>query len=312
MAKKRANRTTKVQYTKGKPTRNSRGSVSFTSSASDIDQVHSLSNPFTASARGSKLPDSDSSKSVPITIIHRNNISTDANGKFGIWVRPTLAEVTTTATTVSGYTFTTMGTPVAVADNTAIAAQFSKYRIVSWGVKVYSTLAPTNQSGYFTMITDPTLAAGMSANSAFYEEVLTYPTTETTVQWISKPVGNSYLDYIDIASAHSWDELAIYGDLLPASGAVLQIEVFFNLECQVKISAISAAIATPAADHKPHILTALGDVAKKAAGSKLADDVKRGFLTWIKGALGRGAQMGSMYLSKALGIPTNTFPMLTN
>jgi len=303
-SKNQKRNTKKIQYTRGAPTRNNKGALGFANIEQDAAQVHSLANPFCQEARGSKLPDSDSSKSVAISLVTRKHISTDTNGLTAIRIKPSLAETYSVASTITGSVITTLASATAIADNTALAAQFGDYRIVSWGVKIFSTVAPTDQSGHFSMITNPSFTNGADTASSFFEETLAFPTTETTVQWISKPVGNSYLDYQDITSECSWDHLLIYGSGLPASTtAVFSIEVFFNLECQVKLGAISAAIATPAADHKPHILTAVGHVAKKLAGSKLAQEAKQGVFGWIKNALGTVAKAGLSFIGQRYGVP---------
>lgn len=272
-----------------------------------MEQVHSLANPFSASARGSKIPDSDSTKSVPISIVSRRSMASDAAGKIGVHIAPKLSECTSFGTTITGSVITTIGTAGPLPDYTALAAQFSSYRIVSWGVKVYSTLAPTNQSGYFTCITDPTFSSGFDTASSFFEETLTFPLSETSVQWVSKPVGNQYRDYIPIANQASWDHLFIYMDGMPAStSGAMQVEIYFNLECQVSLGSLSSAIATPSAEHKPHILAASAAVLKKVAGTKLGDAVKRGFMGWIRGALQRGGMVASRYL----GIPSDSLNMI--
>jgi len=295
---KRGTNRNAIRYSGGKPTRNGKASVGFAMSQGDMEEVHSITNPFCASARGAKLPDSDSTRSVPVSIVARHSATSDANGKLVIRVKPSLAEAFSDATTITGEVVTELAAATPVHDNTALAAQFDSYRIVSFGVKVYSTLVPTAQSGYFTVLTNPRFGNGINAASAFYEETTSYPTTEQTVQWISKPVGNAYLDYVDIAEDHSWDHFLVFGSGLPLStSACLIVEVFFNLECQVKLSGISAAISSPAAPHKPHILAAAGHTLAKAGGSKLAAAAKAGFMSWIKGALARGADIGMRYLT---------------
>jgi len=311
-ASRRSNNSKNVQYTVGRPTKNGRGSVAFTSSLADVQHVHSLVNPFSPSARGSKLPDSDSSKSVAISLVQKFTPDTDSGGNFVRFIQPSLID-TYVPTTLLGHSVTATSAAVSIADYAAVAASFSTYRIVSWGVKIYSTLAPTAQSGYFTMITDPKFAVGADGDSSFYEETLSYPTSEKTVQWVSKPMGNSYLDYHAIATpVLPWDSLMIMGVGLPATTSdVFIVEVFFNIECQVALGALTSAIATPAAAHKPHILAAVADVHKRSSGSKVASAVKAGFIGWIKGALSRGATMARNAISNyASSMSGGTLPPL--
>jgi hypothetical protein len=288
--------------------------VGYVSAHQDVEQVHSLVNPFSSSARGSKLPDVDSSRSVPISIVTRNPVATI--GSAGVWavrLKPSLANWSAGATTITGSVVTTLGAASSVPDYTALASQFIKYRIVSWGFKIYCTLPPTEQAGQFQVITDPDIGNGADTASSFYEENLTFPNSEQTVQWVSKPIGNQYLNYIPMTDDHSWDEVLIYASGLSNVNATTHlIETFYNIECQVMLGQITAAIATPAADHKPHVLAAVATVHKKSAGARVGAAVKAGLLGWIKGALGRAANIGMNYVGSMLGSKTGmSLPQLT-
>jgi hypothetical protein len=147
----------------------------------------------------------------------------------------------------------------------------------------------------------------MDAASSFYEEARTFPVTETSVQWISKPVGNEYLEYQPIAGSHQWDECCIYVSGLPAAAVgAMQFEVYINLECQVTIGVVSAAIATPAADSKPHMLTAMGHVAKHLAGTKVAQEAKEGLLSLLGRGLKAAVKTGLTLAGANFGISPMT------
>jgi len=305
--------TRRIRYTSGRPSKTSRGSVGFVTSQQDHNQVHSITNPFSQEARGSKLPDSDSSKSVPISIVTRYTLGSNTAGQAAFTMRPSIASSFSTAQTISGTTVDTFNTFQSIADNAAMAAQFSTYRIVSWGFKVFTRLAPTAQSGAFRIITDPSFVGGVNTASSFFEETLAFPTSETSVQWISKPVGNAYRDYIPIGNTASWDHVLFFAGGLPASVAsVFEVEVYYNLECQVALGALSSAIATPAAEHKPHIMSAAGEVLKQLGGTKLAKDAKQSIGSWIQGALRRVAKAGLGLLGSYAGIPPSASMQLLN
>lgn len=291
-----------VKYTGGQPTKSNRGSVGWASSAGDLEQVHSIANPFSSAARGSKLPDTDSSKSVAVSIVSRTQVSTiGAGGHWAAKITSNPQSSIAEATTITGAIITTFGAAASIPDYTAMSTQFSKKRLVSWGVKVFPTVAPTAQSGQFQMITDPTIANGINTSSSFHEENLSYPNSEATVQWISKPIGNQYLEYTAFNVYDDWDQLCIFANgLSTINGPTHIIEVFYNYECQVSFGQLAAAIATPAAESKPHVLAAVAHVHKQAAGSKLAAEVKSGMLDWVRGAIGRAMQVGEMYLGNKL------------
>jgi hypothetical protein len=195
--------------------------------------------------------------------------STDANGAFAKTISPSLYEHFTGATSIAGGAVATWGSPSSVSDYAAIAAEFATYRIVSMGVRVYSVLAPTSQSGFIRFITNPhpVNGAAYTYNGGLHESLSQFAVAGCDAHWIAKPVGNEYLSYVDIAERPSWDELIVIGEGLPAntSGAC-QFEIVMHLECQIDIGGIGSLIASPAAASKPRILAASGAVHNAIGG----------------------------------------------
>lgn len=259
---------------------------------SHASYAHALINPFSADSRGVKLPDDDSTRSVPITLKYTENINVTAGGYVGFQVRPTLADPVKKAATFLSTEISTWQTATANPDYAAIAAQFSEYRIVSWGVRVTPLVAPTDQSGFYRLITSPESPASalFHTTGGFYEEVEDFPTANSDVYWVSKPKGSTYKQYIPIADSADWEYLVMFGAGWKASanGAV-RIEVVFNIECQMKIGSISGSLATPAADHHPLVLTAVDHSRNKIKNahkgqsffSKMTSMAKRGIVSAV-------------------------------
>lgn len=306
----RRRNTKNLQLHTGAPTRNTRGG--FAVSQHDINELQGLTNPFSAHARGSKLPDSDSSRSVAITLVERRGVGTLASGKFAVRVTGTLKDSVGFATAISGQTATTFGAMEEVSDMAAFEAQFQNYRIVSWGVKAFTSLAPLDQKGIFTMFTIPPAGVstgaidGFNAGSSLYEEVRNFPITDTTVQWISKPVGIEHREYKSVFDTQEWDDLVIFGQGLPVSQTVMFLEIYYNLECTVKFGEMSGAAATAAADFKPHMLAGMGHVAKHLAGTKTGQEIKSSIGHWIKQGLLTAGKTGLAVLANKYGVPPQT------
>jgi hypothetical protein len=261
----------KIQYTTGRPTQNVRSSVGFASSQSDIKHVHAITNPFSDEARGSKIPDDDSSKSIPMTLWDIHTFSATGTN-FACGIQPALRNNIYTALTIVSSTVTAWNPGQDITDYSALSSAIHQFRIVSWGVRVFSTLAPTDQSGYFRIITLPESNFGSALNygSTFFEEVKAYPLSDTTVHWISKPIGTAWKEYKDVSATMDWDRVLVVANGLPsgASGAIT-VEVVYNIEVQPNIGSITGSLATPALEHKPHVLTAAANTLAKHAGSHI-------------------------------------------
>ncbi len=248
-----------ITYKQGRPTRVPRGSVGASRSQKPFDLAHAMVNPFSPRARGAKIPDDDSSRSVAITNVTRIN-HTIQSGQTVAYIQANLQDAWKRSGTLTGSTVTAWnGSYTSVTDFAALNSSFSSYRIVSWGVRVIPLAAPTNQSGSIAAITlssNPT-GANYDTASTFVEEIEMVPVAGADLHWVAKPQGTEWKSYIPMTSTHNWTSVvfAFYG--YPSAQEVL-FELFYNLECQVAVGQISGGIASPAADHNPHAL-ALAD-----------------------------------------------------
>lgn len=268
---RKGSQTVQVRQKRGRATKNQRNTIQYGAhSATDVKHVCALADPFSDCAKGAKLPDSDNTPSIAMQIRDHTTIGSDASGRGGCVVRPNPSAAFTAAASLSGSEVLTWSADAGLTDYTAIAAGSSKYRLVSWGVRVFSELAPTNQSGAIRFITTPNNNTGgaFTYASSFFEEVKMFPTSTDPVYWTSKQVGNKYLEYIDLTDRADWEQLTLVAYGLPASTAnCFVVEVVYNFEIQPSLGQLTGSLATPAADHKPHVMQAAGTLLKKHAGA---------------------------------------------
>jgi hypothetical protein len=191
-------------------------------------------------------------------------VGSDANGRIAIQVRPQPCNVNTvqlgatiTATQVTSWT--AAGAPVdPSAAEMLLAAQ--TYRFVSWGVRCYPLLAPTNQSGSikFMSVSDGAAAAPFLYNGGAFEVVSMYAVANSDVHWVSKPIGNEWKNYTTLGSeGASFETLVIVIEGLPAATAgAFEVEIICNLELQPKPNSIVASLATAALGSSTTVLKA--------------------------------------------------------
>jgi hypothetical protein len=289
MAKKKQPKSKKVVLKRGAPTRNQRATVNYGAhTMEDVNHVCALADPFCPAAKGAKLPDSDNTPSIAMQIRDHGIINSDSNGRGALVVRPNPSAAFTTGNVITGTQVSSWNPDGQLSDYTAIAAGASKYRLVSWGVRIFSELAPTNQSGAFRVITTPTNNTGVAFTyaSSFFEEVKMFPTATEPVYWTSKTVGNQYREYIDLTSRADWEQVSIIAYGLPASTAnCFVVEVVYNFEIQPSLGQLTGSLATPAADHKPHVLQAAAHLVKKHAGAAVERHGPGILATLARGAL---------------------------
>lgn len=222
-------------------------------------------NPWSASARGSKIPDDDSSRSVAITVTDTFSVTTNAGGNQAVYIRPCLAGSHALSSSITNYV-PAWAPADNIVDYTAVSGAFSKYRIVSWGYRFITTESALSSKGRVRIITaDQTTAVSLAGG--LFETVTDYALSQADIAWVSRPLGVNWKEYIDIDAIHSWDYGLILITGANASTYVASIEVVYNLECIVELGTVTGAIATPAADHHPLALTAADHVRNKTAHS---------------------------------------------
>jgi len=256
-----------ANYKYNVPTKQGRGGISL--KGMSTNKVEALTNPFHDAARGTRIPDDDSAPSVPVTLRSTFTVGTSAAGETAFTIAPVIIDCFRSASTMSGPTVTTWGSGFAMNDYAATAAAFSKYRIVSLGVRVFPITRPTEQGGAIRIITTPEkLPNGVILDGGFWETVNNVAVSQADVHWIAKPQGTTWKEYVDIDSlAANYNNLAvlIYG----AQGSVtnaFSVEVTFNLECLVELGSVVGSLAKPGRASDPKLLQTASVVHSKHHG----------------------------------------------
>lgn len=251
-----------ANYKFNRPSRNPRSSIASQSLTKGVHKVCGLSDPFCEASRGSRIPDDDSSPSVPITIKSTYYAGTGGSGSAAIRVRANPSACFSLATAISGTNVTTWGGHTAMIDYAAVATSFSKYRMVSFGVRIYPVVAPTAQSGSLRVITSPELTpTPIDLGGGLWEAIDTVAFSEADVYWVGKPSGTTWKEYVDIAgeAPYTHCNAVLYGG--PASTAIVYaIEVVMNMECLVEVGAVVSGLAKPGEPSNPQIMQAASRV----------------------------------------------------
>lgn len=295
-------------YRQPRPTRNFRSTMGVSGPTNDARLTQALLNPFSPVARGAKIPDDDSARSIAFTSVNRKTVSVGGSTTVFTFT-PNLSTYYKQSQTISGGVVTVWNPTVTPVENfTNISDTFSQYRIVSWGVRVVPLAAPTAQSGYISMQTNgiDATVANYDPYSGFYEEIENYPVAGSEVMWVAKPQGTDWKVYQPIAAGHNWTSLAVFID--GYTGLVL-FETVFNVEATVQINTIAGALATPAEDHKPHVLTLTDHVRNR---TKHAHPNEPAFSATLKSAMAQGIGMladaaipaAGKFLMRAFGVPS--------
>jgi len=213
-----------------------------------ITAVCSNLDPFCPHAEGAKLYDRDSSKTFAIQVKSYQGLNTDANGKGAMEVNASLNDSFTTASTITGDAVTAWNAYSTADGYSSIDATFNKYRIVSWGVRVYCSAKATESQGTLILATASDSGISFNVASSSYEEVMRFPLYGADVYWISKAQSYTATKFEAIATAVSndWNHLYIGLDNCQASSNVLGIEIVYNLELQVDPLDFFSRATTPA------------------------------------------------------------------
>jgi hypothetical protein len=283
-----------------------------------MESVCAMTNPFCPAARGSKIPDDDSSPSIACTMVSTFEVATDASGNAAFSVQPNLASVFKKGTAITGTTVTTWGTSYQTANHAEYAATFNEFRVVSFGVRVYSVLAPTEQSGYVRLVTSPeNIPNGTNIDGGLWQAVETYSMSDLDAHVVLRPRGIEWKEYVPVGTDFSYNTVTGIVQGSVASKTALIVEVIINTEGTVNLGSISGSIATPGAPSNPHALQAASRVHAKHNGIHNAPTQSVGSKLWgfAKNALLDVAASAIPYVGgavKSLFTSQNSYPRIMN
>jgi hypothetical protein len=194
-------------------------------------------------------------------------VDTNANGDAAFIVAPNIQNLFYLGTAIAGTNVTTWGAAASAKDWTAFSPMADQARIVSMGVRVYSTLSPTEQSGYCRIVTSPELPSpGVNIDGGLWEAVQTYPMSELDAHVVLRPQGVEWKVYHPITSNLDYNCVAAIVKGSAASKTALIVEITINLECLVNIGQLAGGLATPGKPSDPHALSAASRVHARHKG----------------------------------------------
>jgi len=229
--------------------------------------LHGNSNPFSVEADGSKIPDGNTSKTVALQVKQTISMSSDASGKLYHQFQANLMDMHMYALTFSGAAVATWSASEDSDYVTALNTQYSRYRVVSWGIRIFTVLSPTEQSGSIVCQSADELHANPDYTSYLFEEVKSFATDDLEVVFIGKETDARRRQYrlIDAAGTAAaardvgMNILYVGGSGLPASKQCFTAEIVMNIECQPLSLTTGSLLATPAAHHDPIGLAAVAN-----------------------------------------------------
>jgi hypothetical protein len=199
--------------------------------------------------------DRDTLPSLTYQVRKFQHISTDANGQCTVLVTPRVTDMGRTAATYTGSTVATWNAYFDAPNATDLTTEFSRYRVVSAGVRVFSIVAPLSASGSVVVQVSRNAAESPDITSYAYEEVYHTPLKGADLVWVTKPA-EEFDHYRDITYGGAYIHssvayISVYGG--PATTPVIGLEWILNLELIPKADTYAAQLTTDAAPHVPPI-----------------------------------------------------------
>jgi hypothetical protein len=275
--------------------------------------VHDRLNPFSRST-GSRIFDHNASPVIPMHLTKTIILTSDSAGHGAVVVTPSWKEGLYLAPTIDGSNdMTALGSATAAPYYSA--TNFSKYRIVSMGVRITSISAPASAAGLVRIFVDnEVLSGGFDLTiPQQHADSTVVPLYQCDSVAISEPTGFSAYDTHDAtigsAALTGWTQITVSVDGVPVSTDVLALEVCWNYEVFPMPGADHNIYAREPAPHAPR----MEDATSKARGhvNALVDQTKQSFIEHIAHAAetavvtGAGAYVGTKAAGSAAAAATS-------
>jgi hypothetical protein len=191
-------------------------------------------------------------------------MTSNANGDGAICLSPQALRYNGRSLVIDASGVVTSTVDIQNPDYAAYVDNCQRYRIVSWGVRVYNILPGLTSQGTVRLITTNSIAGvGLDTTSNLFEEIQLEPVTGLDAYWTSSPTGTTWKEYIYDVDFASWTYLIVKLSGVPVSTACAQVEIIYNVEMVPQFGQIGATLATPAASANPSHLAAAGQVHAK-------------------------------------------------
>jgi hypothetical protein len=256
--------------------------------AGHTNSIVGLVDPFSSAARGVRLPDLGSSRTVTEAIRVLGTVSTNASGSACMFFQASPKWSQLSSTSVAGSDFTMAAAFTATATNSTKLQKNA--RIITWGVRFVNTQSATNSTGSINLIkTNRVVPSGVyTAAPSLYPVFETHPLKhggEWTIN--SHPTGNDRAEWVDFAATvntdvvqSSFEGIGIMVLGSTASSAILAFELFMNTEYIVDDDDPLTMYALPQPVYNPQLLQAVNAVHTAHDGTS---NGKEGFTKEIKG-----------------------------
>jgi hypothetical protein len=323
-------------------TKSKRGNLPvYRSTPSDIsvvDHVAGLVNPFSSDAKGSKIHDANGARTFTLSSISSHAIPTGVSGNGYAEFYPAL-KVSANITNIITHIPSSLIMPAAptvdpfdIAEYTDLNNNTSRYRIVSWGIRLTCVQSAFDAQGTVLIreIESPHITAGQDCG-VYTSNYIRLPIThDMDYTIIPDHQGEEYHRFnlpsttyatciADVACEPGFKAVSItvIGSTVNTS-TVLNAEVIYNLELLPLIGTLTMKMATDAAPHSHAVLAAVHNTRMTNPLAAKSSGILAGIKALAQKALHAGGQFllgppGGMiadYISNKLKL--NTQKLLTN
>lgn len=272
--------------------------------AVDVSQYQHIAghlNPF--EPKGAKRFGIDSTPSIPMHLRSTIPCTSDVNGYVHVQVEPRMKELWRTALDPILSTWNAWNDHPTLTNLSAVGGE---YRVVSFGIHVFTVLAPLSASGSYSIgtrnaedDTDPVL-------NYEYVERVAGRANDMDIYWIGKAgdMPDNYIALTDPPSGRdqSFQAVTVSMSGVPASTAACQIDVYLNIEWKPPAFTLYATIATPANAYHPGLVQTVATAHRESKNAHSSLDEWMAFLKkWGPTALTMAAPyMGEVKTAKMI------------
>jgi len=247
------------------------------------EAVCSQIDPFCDRAVGAKMYDESSWPSHTLTATKLVPVGTDANGNFALLFSSLPTYYFQTAAGFTGTVVSSWNTHVDIDNNAAHVNQFSYFRVVSSGLRFYSTVNSDADKGLVTIATD---YSGSVTNlpdilATTFAEAERLPLRDCDITWVAMNTSANHSEYRSFSTSTPSEMPATSIALLGVTGAAASttvgyVELVTHYECRATTTGYLGPSATPPAPHIDAIQTIAANVAKTMKPSHITKHISFG------------------------------------
>jgi hypothetical protein len=220
-----------------------------------VEAVCSNIDPFCPAADGAKqFGGGASNKSVPVRCIGLGYVTTTGGGEAITRIQPNLVYTMQDASSITSHAAAGWSTAVPMSAYSELSTYDGQYRIVSFGVHVFSTTAATASQGAVSLVTTAGPDDTLNVGNTMHLDTQRTSLAGLDAYWIAKPADLSQ-DFVDIASTvkTGWSNLYIVVSAAATSTVVIGYEVIMNIEWYPTLPGILSSVSTPMWSSKPRV-----------------------------------------------------------